>query len=120
MSMLKEVPIVSQQPDQPRRRWFTDDYFDLYVWFNEEDDPIGFQLCYDRERHERAVTWSADAGFSHDRIDHAGPDWTMQTPILTATEDLLPDSEILVRFEATSTNIDPAVRNIVLEKINAF
>ena len=49
--MLREMAGVRQQDSSVRRRWFRDDYFDLFTW-QKEDGPdggivVGFQLCYD-------------------------------------------------------------------------
>ena len=66
--MLKEMS-VGQQSEPPPRRWFRDEDFDLIVWFSEQGAPDGFQFCYDRRGHKRAVTWTEGAGYRHDRID---------------------------------------------------
>ena len=49
--MLREMARVRQQDPAVRRRWFRDDYFDLFTW-QKGDGPdggivVGFQLCYD-------------------------------------------------------------------------
>ena len=51
MGKLHEITKVSQDEPGIRRRWFTDnDYWDLYVWTNEETNKIVcFQLCYNKE-----------------------------------------------------------------------
>jgi hypothetical protein len=52
--MLREV--LARQPRQePRRRWFSGDDFDLIVWFDDLDAIAGFELCYDRSEVERAL-----------------------------------------------------------------
>ena len=67
--MLKEYLQVRQIEGESKRRWFSDDYFDLIVWFDEQDEITGFQLCYDIHHVQRAVTWQKDSGFSHHKID---------------------------------------------------
>ena len=54
--MLSEVA-TRQSTREPRRRWFSDDDFDLVVWFSDSGVIVGFELCYDRSRVERA-RWS--------------------------------------------------------------
>lgn len=44
------------------------EYFELIVWFADDSTIWGFQLCYDRGRSERAFTWTAADGYSHNRI----------------------------------------------------
>ena len=67
--MLKECKNVRQIKGDRKRRWFSNDYFDLIVWFDEDEEIFGFQLCYDIKRFERALTWREDIGYSHNRID---------------------------------------------------
>ena len=42
--MLREIKDVRQIGDEPHRRWFTDEHFDLVIW-EEEAEIVGFQLC---------------------------------------------------------------------------
>lgn len=67
--MLTEFRNVRQVPGEPRRRWFSSDEFDLIVWTDESGTPESFQLCYDRARTERALTWTPELGFVHTAVD---------------------------------------------------
>ena len=70
--MIHEVKRTRQVPGEGFRRWFTDSDFDLIVWYEgqDEDGPIaGFQLCYDKQGAERALTWRRATGFSHEKVD---------------------------------------------------
>ncbi len=83
--MLREIADVRQIKGEPRRRWFTDEHFDLVIW-SEEDEIVGFQLCYDKSKDERALTWKPESGFSHHGVD-GGEDRAGRykgTPILVA------------------------------------
>ena len=71
--MLREIPKVRQIEGEPRRRWFTDDHFDLVLWDDESRRIVGFQLCYDKQDDERAITWKENSGFSLNAVD-AGED----------------------------------------------
>ena len=86
MGKLIEFPNVRQIPGEPRRRWFTCEDLELVVWCDESDGPMGFQLCYKNGRSEYALTWKADCGFSHKRIDDGEqkPGKHKATPILAA------------------------------------
>ncbi len=66
--MLREIKDVRQVKDEPHRRWFSDEHFDLVIW-DEEADIVGFQLCYDKAHSERAVTWKVESGFRHNGVD---------------------------------------------------
>jgi hypothetical protein len=115
--MLRELPEVRQVRDEPRRRWFADDYFDLIVWSDQSGEISGFQLCYDLSGDERALTWRQTTGFSHQGVD----DGELQrpykaTPILV--EDGSCDYAALAQlFRERSRNMDEQVARFVLGKI---
>lgn len=91
MQRLREFKRVHQREGEPQRRWFTSAALDLYVWFDEQEEPIGFQFCYDKHRAERALTWFEQTGFSHMRIDdgEAGSDLRhKRSPVMTPDGDL--------------------------------
>jgi hypothetical protein len=73
--MLRELKKVSQIPAEPRRRWVSEEYFDLIEWYSTDDDIIGFQLCYDKDNNERALTWKKSSAYTHHRVDdgESGP-----------------------------------------------
>ena len=62
---LREVKIVEQRDPALRRRWFENDYFDLFTWQDTKGAVTRFQLCYDVEHNERALAWSAAEGIHH-------------------------------------------------------
>ena len=65
--MLREQP--ARSPDGGlSRRWFADDFFDLYVWSDASGAIVGFQLCYGKPDAEHALDWTPD-GFSHHAVD---------------------------------------------------
>lgn len=67
--MLREFPITRQVSGEPRRRWFASERCDLIVWLGEGDAAVGFQLCYDKDAAEHALTWQPQSGFSHMAVD---------------------------------------------------
>src|SRR6185295_8584955 len=63
--MMREIEGVTEEP-RMRRRWFHDEYFDLFVWETDAGDVMLFQLCYGTGRNEQALVWHRDAGLFHD------------------------------------------------------
>jgi hypothetical protein len=115
--MLKELKNVSQIPGEPQRRWFADDFFDLIVWYDDQNDISGFQLCYNKEMDERAITWKRRSSYTHHRVDdgEAKPQ-RKATPILVADGKF--DYKVIAdRFMKESKKIDQAVFEFILEKI---
>ena len=61
---MKEIFGVADDPPA-RRRWFHDEYFDLFVWQAGGEVTL-FQLCYGVDSAERALVWDKSRGFFHD------------------------------------------------------
>ena len=100
--MIREILPVRQNEGEPFRRWFTDDYWDLYVWFNDKKKIVGFQLCYGKPDDEHALTWLTEGKFIHTRVSDSSPGRygpTMEAPILVA--DGLFDFSGSIVFSAT-------------------
>lgn len=115
--MLTELKDVTQIPGEAKRRWFTDEFFDLIVWYGNDDTVTGFQLCYDKDGDQRAFTWRISSSATHHRVDDGE-----SKPTRKATPVLLPDGmfdhrAIADRFLIESRNLDSNVAGFVYEKI---
>lgn len=98
-----------------QRRWFADDYFDLIVWYSNSS-PERFQLCYDKERTEHAITWTPK-GMSHDVVDQGEQNPTRnRTPVLEP-DGVIPKADLIQRFSAASQELESELREFVLEKL---
>lgn len=89
--MLKEIRDAQQPAGEPRRRCFSDAETDLYVWYDDQDGIVQFQLCYDKGPDEKAFTWSARRGVVHHGVDdgsQSGRFTIKGTPILTGRQPL--------------------------------
>jgi len=118
--MLREIDKINQPEGDARQRWFTDDFFDLFVWQRGEA-IVRFQLTYAKGADEHSLIWELDAGYRHDRVDdgegRAGKH--KASPILQA-DGLLDGQAVAERFERASENIDAQVAAFVLEKIRGY
>jgi hypothetical protein len=65
---MREILGVTGEPGS-HRRWFHDDYFDLFVWQTGGGELVQFQLCYGIDSSERALVWHKDGGFFLDGIE---------------------------------------------------
>ncbi len=95
--MLKEILGVADDPPA-RRRWFHDEYFDLFVWQAGGAVTL-FQLCYGGATSERALVWDARRGFYHD-----GP----------ASRD------VVALFEDAAAALPADLRTEIREKVHEF
>ena len=116
--MLREIANVRQIEGEPRRRWFQDEQLDLVVWEDPGQGVFGFQLAYDKQRDEHALTWMAGFGFSHERVDdgEGRPGRYKGTPILVSDgtfnmEDLAPN------FLNLSEGLDKGLRDFIYKKL---
>ena len=122
---LFELKPVRQFEGEMLRRWFDDDegFFDLIAWMNDAPDQpdsvSGFQLGYNVNGQEQAITWLGGE-FSHRIVDTRDDSpLTNDSAILSdATQD--PIGELIELFRASSRNIDPIVRNVVIAQLNEF
>ena len=95
--MLKEILGVADDPPA-KRRWFHDDYFDLFVWESDGEVTL-FQLCYGPDASERALVWDKQRGFFHD-----GP----------ASRD------VVALFEDAASALPEDLRTPIREKVHEF
>jgi hypothetical protein len=123
MEPLREIQNVRQVPGQGFRKWFANNYFDLIVWFKDDKlSFVGFQLCYDRDGTQRAITWTVEEGFFHTRID-SGDDVSgrglKMTPILVA-DGKFDVQTIHDLFALASTTVDRVLVDFVCTKLKEF
>jgi hypothetical protein len=118
--MLREIQNARQVDGEGFRRWFTDEYFDLIVWYSDDRLLVGFQLCYDKQEKERALTWTREHGFQHNRIDSGEvPGHSKMTPIIIADGTFHGDP-VIERFSTASANIDPVIASFVMDTVKGF
>lgn len=116
--MLKDAPVREVLGDLPRK-WISDDYFDLILWYRDET-ITGFQLCYGKPYEERALTWFTGDRFSHTRVDSGDDKATSnRTPVLIP-DGIFPKDKIIQEFNLRSDSLEPGIRSLVLEKIKEY
>ncbi|MHC4781258.1 MAG: hypothetical protein ACYTFG_22005 [Planctomycetota bacterium] len=119
--MLEEIPNPRQYPDEPSRRWFRSETFDLYLWLSELGAFIGFQLCYRIGPVERALTWKEESGYSHAGVDDGESDPASYKCVPILVQDgAFPVDVVAGRFDSESDGIDPDVARFVAKKIQEF
>ena len=118
--MLRELDNPRQNENEIRRL-FNDDYFDLYVWYNEDNSIKGFQLCYEKNADARALTWHRDHGYSHMRIDdgETGNYIQKMKPILVP-DGIFNFNAIAEKFKNESARIEKKVADFVYDKILCY
>jgi hypothetical protein len=106
--MMREIEGVTEEP-RTRRRWFHDEFFDLFVWETETGDVTLFQLCYGTGKHEQALVWHRDAGLFHDGAE-VRPDAAGSSPA----------DPIITRFEAAAEALPRKVKRAVSQRVREY
>jgi len=119
--MLRELHNVRQIEGEGRRRWFSDRFFDLIVWFSQDGAVAGFQLCYDKEGDQRAITWKSPGHYTHAGVDDGEnrPARYKQTPILVA-DGAFDHAAIAGQFLRASEGIDRPIAELVYAKLRQY
>jgi hypothetical protein len=115
--MLREITAMRQDDPGAVRRWYQDDYFDLFLWLTPQRKVTAFQLAYERTREERVLSWSQMRGFAHSRVDSGenGP-FDNRTPLLIA-DDFCPIRVVCREFERRSATLDRTLRSFLIGKL---
>jgi len=108
-----EIRAVKQTPGEPRLRWFQSDYFDLFVWYEEDDRFWGFRLCYDRGFEECALTWRRQTGrTTHHSVDDSRGLGYGGTPMLREAGQVVP-STVGRRFHQAAETLPEEIRTLI-------
>jgi hypothetical protein len=99
---MKEIFGLADDPPA-RRRWFHDEYFDLFVWETGGEVTL-FQLCYGGDSAGRALVWDKSRGLFHDgRPEENGG-----------------AADFVTRFEDAAEGLPHDIRREVREKLHEF
>ena len=118
--MLREITALRSQPGRRRKRWFSDDAMDLFIWCDAEGRIEAFQLTLktgDGPGREHAVSWYAGTGFTHHVVDDGEqrPGRYKSTPLLVPSAGST--GGFREAFAARAGQIDPDVRAFVDAKL---
>lgn len=118
--MLTELDRVRQDSPGVQRRWFQDDYFDIFIWQAADGRFSGFQLCYDLPVKERVLSWRESSGFAHHRIDGGeSTPFKNMTPIMVADGEL-PLSDVRTELEKRTGTLEAGLRDFLLLKLQEY
>jgi hypothetical protein len=103
------------------KHWFQDEYFDLFIWQDDNHKITSFQLCYDCSRNERVLLWDYKTGFGHYTVDdgEASPFKNM-SPIFYVKNQVFPYKEVISKFVESSIDISENIRGFIIQKLNGY
>ena len=104
-----------------KRRWFSSQQFDLILWLSEDQDFAGFELCYDKQRQEHSIAWSASYGYRHMAVDTG--EWRQGKH--KATPILVPDGNFDVNrirsdFDRASHSLPQDIAHYVAQALEQY
>jgi len=105
MAVLREILGVLQDDPSSERRWFHDDYFDLFVR-QTGGELVAFELCYSIQSNERALVWRRGQGYFHDGETSGGEFIGARL----APGDPLEADPIIARLEVAAGGLPEALR----------
>ena len=115
--MLREITETSQKRGDLKRRWFTGSNMDLFVWLNEDDEIVSYQLTYNKPHAEKALTWSEEKGFSHLGVDDgARPGKHPGSPLLVK-DGVMKPSKLISMLKINSGELDPSIKSFIVSGI---
>ena len=102
------------------RRWFWDDYFDLFIWETADGRIVSFHLSYDTQARERILSWDEKRGFSHGLVDGGEDNPQSNHSPMLKPGGTFPYQEVVLRFEKSSPGLDHGVAALILEKLHLY
>jgi len=114
--VLREILDVAQDDPSSQRRWFHDDYFDLFVR-QSGGELAEFELCYGIDSNERALVWNRGRGYFHDG-------GTSETGEFIGARihpgEPLEADPIIARFERASGGLPEALRVVLMARLREY
>ena len=117
---MRQINHVSQIPGEPRKSWYTDDFFDLFVWFDEQDRIVSFQLSYGKPADEKMISWNKRSGITHARVEDGEQQSGRQKAAPILVRDGPVANTLSDNFRSASSAIDPQVASFIIEKLDQF
>ena len=119
--MIEETVKVRQIDNEPKRRWFSDDCFDLIVFLDKAGNPNGFHLSYEKHQHERILVYDEINGYSHGGIDDGEERMgKMKSSPIMITDGIFEKDNVASSFKKVSSNIDSEIADYVLQWIKRY
>ena len=117
--MLAEILNVKQIAGEPKHRWFSSPSLDLFLWYDEDESVIQFQICYDKGPNEHALTWHHQRGLAHHAVDDGeNRSFRMKSSPIMLSNGEFNAGKIAARFEELAGNIDHKTVQFVLSHLN--
>ena len=120
--MFREIRGVEQRGRALARRWFQDEWFDLFVWQEPSGLVVRFQLAYARDtRRERLLEWQRGRRYQHRRV-RQGYDRAAgrRDAGELAPDGVMPYLEVQSRFEQAAPGLPADLARFIADKVRDY
>ena len=115
--MFREIGATKQKIGEPRKRWFSSETMDCFVWTGDLDNIVCVQLTYNKQAREKALIWQKDSGISFfDVDDGCQPRKHPSTPIFVRANSGHVDN-IIGKLMKERGDLDMQTLNFLIGKI---
>ena len=118
--MLEENSNIQQISGELPRRWFSDEFFDLIIWEKKPGNYNSFQLCYNKQSDEHALTWRKEHSVEHFRVDSGEPGPLKNLSPMMIDDGVVDLNRLIRKFEEKSRKIEPQIRDFILRKLEEY
>ena len=116
---LREINNTRQESGELRRRWFSGEEMDLYVWLNDEEVIVAYQLTYDKPHSEKAVVWKEEEGISHLGVDDgSNPGGHPGSPLLVP-DGKMNGTRIIAKLKEHGSDLDSEITGFIISSIQS-
>lgn len=117
--MLEEFKRL-RQVEGISRRLFSDNYFDLYIWYKKNTDHfIGFQLVFSVNEIQMALTAEVGQVPNIHKVESGDGEFYSPTDLLDGA-GFFPKTALYHEFKQRSKNMDKVLRKNVLKVIKTY
>ncbi|MBN2509194.1 MAG: hypothetical protein JXB03_02915 [Spirochaetales bacterium] len=118
--MMYRILNVRQEKNRDFKIWYTDDYWDLFLWIDAKKQVSAFQLCFGKPDNEHIIMWNRKGNTIKTARVESGEDDPSQnrSPLLYEAGNVNIHQTVL-RFEKDSKKMDPALAKLVISRLKA-
>lgn len=117
--MFREVSQVKQINGESRRRWFSCDSMDLFVWINDDNEIERYQLTYNKPHNEKALTWHFKEGFLHLSVDDGFCPGKYPASPLLKSDGSLNAVKIVRLLNKNTGDLEPSIKDFIISGVKS-
>jgi hypothetical protein len=115
--MLREIRSVRQNKHEAHKRWFNSSNMDLFIWCNDDNHIIKYQLTYTLLHQKKALIWQTKEGFTYARVDDETRSGNHPTSPILITDNPCDTNILLTLFIEKSGNVENEVKTFIISSI---